>query len=99
MGTEWGAMAVYFPARESPSVRMAFLERYPPGTEVWGFNVSRWREGFHYVIGQSGIDLLPIVREAVAHPNEVEAVPLTESADEEDRARTRNSLGHDDGVP
>jgi hypothetical protein len=76
MTSAWNPSAVYFLTSDAERIRIALLTNHPPGSETWGWNVSTWKPGYHYVLAQSEVDLLGIARAAAHDPETVISVPL-----------------------
>ena len=65
---------VYFPKEDWGAVTQELVKAHPPGTEGWGTNASKWKEGHWYVVGEDSIPMEAIVRRAVRDPSSVEVL-------------------------
>ena len=74
---------VYYAASDHPAVTRAMFERFPPGTAQWGFNVSKWKPGFHWIDAQESCNAEEIIRDAVSDTSGIEAIPIDVAAPEE----------------
>lgn len=80
-------LRVYYPAAKHGEVVRAMIRRFPPGTARWGFNVSTWRPGFHYVDAEESCNAFAIIRVAVGDRSVVDEIQLETAASEEARAQ------------
>lgn len=77
---------VYYPATEQDAVVHAMLTRCPPGTAQWGFNVSRWKPGFHYIDAEESCDAPATIAAAVTDASAIEVVDIETATHEEGQA-------------
>jgi hypothetical protein len=68
------------------------IERFPPGTAHWGFNVSRWKRGFHWIDAEESCNAVEVIRAALSDGSAIEALPIEEAA-----SREATSVGQDRG--
>lgn len=78
---------VYYPASDHAAVVRAMIERWPPGTADWGFNVSSWKPGFHWIDAEESCNALEVIRAALSDASAVEALPIEEAAPKEAASR------------
>jgi hypothetical protein len=83
---------VYYPASDHAAVVQAMIERFPPGTAHWGFNVSRWKPGFHWIDAEESCNAVDVIRAALSDGSAIEALPIEEAA-----SREATSVGQDSG--
>jgi hypothetical protein len=74
---------VYYSAGDHAAVVRAMIERWPPGTAVWGFNVSSWKPGFHWIDADESCNALEVISAAVSDASAVEAMSIEEAAPKE----------------
>jgi hypothetical protein len=86
LAVAWGPV-VYYPAEDHAAVVQAMVERYPPGTLDWGFNVSNWRPGQLWMVADADIPLVDVVRGAVGDPTLTAVVDRDEAIDHERACR------------
>jgi hypothetical protein len=79
---------VYFPKEDWSAVTEEIVKHYPPGTERWGTNRSKWKRGHWYVHGEDSIPMETIVRRAVRDKESVEVLPFNEGAELEGDGRS-----------
>jgi len=65
---------VYFPKEDWSAVTQELVKAYPPGTEGWGTNASKWKAGYWWVVGEDSIPMEAIVSRAVRDPSSVEVL-------------------------
>ncbi|HYT78982.1 MAG TPA: Clp protease N-terminal domain-containing protein [Actinomycetota bacterium] len=78
---------IYYPASDHAAVVQAMIERFPPGTAHWGFNVSRWKPGFHWIDAEESCNTLEVIRPALSDASAVEVRPIEEAASREAASR------------
>ena len=77
------APQVYYPASDHPAVTKAMIGRFPPGTAHWGFNVSNWKPGFHWISAEASCNAVEIIRAAVNDASLIEEIPIDVAVSEE----------------
>jgi hypothetical protein len=65
---------VYFPKEDWSAVTQELAKAHPPGTEGWGTNASKWKEGYWYVVGEDSIPMEALVRRAVRDASSIEVL-------------------------
>jgi len=78
---------VYYPASDHAAVVQAMIERFPPGTAHWGFNVSNWKPGFHWIDAEESCNTVEVIRATLSDASAVEALPIEEAASREAASR------------
>lgn len=74
---------VYYPASEHSAVTRAMIERFPPGTAHWGFNVSGWKPGFHWITAEESCNAVEVILAVVGDASLIEEIPLEIAVTEE----------------
>lgn len=68
------------------------IEQCAPGTAHWGFNVSNWKQGFHWIDADDTCDASNVIRASVKDPSAIEAISIEEAVRNE-----AASAGHPQG--
>jgi hypothetical protein len=84
-----GGPWVYVPKKEWSAVTQELAKLYPPGTLHWGFNESRSKRGYWYVVGEDEIPMEEIVRSVVKDAGSVLVLPHDEGQGSESSERGR----------
>ena len=80
---------IYYPASDHDAVTAEMIRRYPPpDSPKWGFNISAWKEGFHWLDADEACNAASIVRAVCADPTRILEVPFDEAAAREQATQT-----------